>query len=146
MSTSPVSLDIHHKIPSTSNKALLDSGDHSATGLLDLYDITDAIGSMIIDDAEDLEANLVMELARARREKLFAEKSLADCVVREHKLMASLSKFKSSLFEQKLDHTDVGLGCMRIVFKTHGLSHRTHHLHGSLVELGDGHGITIQLD
>jgi hypothetical protein len=71
-----------------------------------------------------------MELARARREKLRAEKSLADCVVRELELMASLSKFKSSLSEQKLDRADVGLGYMRIAFKTHGLSHRAHHLHG----------------
>ncbi|KAG1842817.1 hypothetical protein C8R48DRAFT_678916 [Suillus tomentosus] len=123
------------------------SGGHAA-GLSHLYDIADAIGSMKIDDTEDLEANLVMELARARREKLRAEKSLADCVVRELELMASLSKFKSSLSEQKLDRADVGLGYMRIAFKTHGLSHRAHHLHGSVVEVGDhdGHEITIQLD
>lgn len=70
-----------------------------------------------------------MELARARREKLHAEKSLADCVVRELELMASLSKFKSSLSEQKIDRADEGLGYMRIVFKTLGLSHRAHHIH-----------------
>ncbi|KAG2341504.1 hypothetical protein BDR05DRAFT_949592 [Suillus weaverae] len=58
---------------------------------------------MIINDTEDHEANLVMELARARREKLHAEKSLADCVVHELELMASLSKFKSSLSEQKIN-------------------------------------------
>ncbi|KAG2060016.1 hypothetical protein BDR06DRAFT_967541 [Suillus hirtellus] len=107
------------------------SGGHAA-GLSHLYDIADAIGSMKINDTEDLEANL----------------SLADCVVRELELMASLSKFKSSLSKQKLDRADVGLGYMRIAFKTHGLSHCVHHLHGSVVEVGDhdGHEITIQLD
>ncbi|KAG2047202.1 hypothetical protein BDR06DRAFT_1014070 [Suillus hirtellus] len=122
MSNSPVSLNIHSNIPaSTSNKTLHwcslccaqqhpshtcqtvnPSGGHTAS-LSHLYDIADTIGSMKIDDMEDLEANLVMELARARREKLRAEKSLADCVVHELELMASLSKFKSSLSEQKLD-------------------------------------------
>ncbi|KAG1738911.1 uncharacterized protein EDB91DRAFT_1137351 [Suillus paluster] len=145
MSTSPVSLNIHHNIPSTSNKALRQCspcytqqhpsdtcqiGNSGAAGVSDLYDITDAIGSMIIDDTEDLEANLVMELAMARREKLLTEKSLADCMVHELKLMVSLSKFKSSLFEQKLNQADVGLGYMRIAFKTHGLSHRAHYLYG----------------
>ncbi|KAG1753540.1 uncharacterized protein EDB91DRAFT_1098551 [Suillus paluster] len=144
MSTSPVSLNIHHNIPSTSNKALhwcspcytqqhppdtCRTGNSGTAGVSDLYNIADAIDSMIIDDTEDLKANLVMELARARREKLLAEKSLADCVVRELELMASLSKFKSSLFEQKLNRADVGLGYMRIAFKTHGLSHRAHHLY-----------------
>ncbi|KAG1753402.1 hypothetical protein EDB19DRAFT_1824125 [Suillus lakei] len=160
MSTSPVSLNIHHNIPSTSNKALCWCSpcctqqrlphtcrkvDSSTAGLSELYDIADAIGSMIINDAED-EANLVMELARARREKLHAEKSLADCVVCELELMASLSKFKSSLSEQRIDRVDEGLGYTQIVFKTLGLSHRMHHLHSSLVDLGDGHDITIQLD
>ncbi|KAG1722887.1 uncharacterized protein EDB91DRAFT_1272395 [Suillus paluster] len=119
MSTSPVSLNIHHNILSTLNKALhrcspcytqqhpsdtCQTGNSGAAGVSDLYDIADAIGSMIIDDTEDLKANLVMELARARREKLLAEKSLADCSgPLSLELMASLSKFKSSLFEQKLN-------------------------------------------
>jgi hypothetical protein len=66
-----------------------------------------------------------MELARAKRDVFRAEKSLADCVVREHEVMANLSKFKSSVSEQKLDKVDVGLGYMRIAFKRHGLSHHT---------------------
>lgn len=64
-----------------------------------------------------------MELVRARQEVFRAEKSLADCVVHEHEVMATLLKFKSSISERKLDKADVGLGCMRIAFKKHGLSH-----------------------
>ena len=109
-----------------------------------------------------------MELARAKRDIFRAEKSLADCIIREHEVMANLSKFKSSVSEQKLDKADVGLGYMRIAFKRHGLSHHapvytpTHgksakpsgftmlyaiHATGSPVtELEAGRDITIQLD
>ncbi|KAG0698461.1 hypothetical protein DFH29DRAFT_1002835 [Suillus ampliporus] len=76
-----------------------------------------------INDVDDLEANLVMDLARARRDVFNAEKALADCVVREHEVMANLSKHKSNISKQKLAKADVGIGHMRIAFKKYGFSH-----------------------
>ncbi|KAG1796321.1 uncharacterized protein HD556DRAFT_1441629 [Suillus plorans] len=90
-------------------------GNHDRA-LMELYDIADAIGSMTVKDT-DLEANLLMELVRARQEVFRAKKLLADCVVREHEVMVTLSKFKSSISERKLDKADVRLGCMQITFK-----------------------------
>ncbi|KAG1796050.1 uncharacterized protein HD556DRAFT_1441885 [Suillus plorans] len=57
----------------------------------DLYEVVDAIGSMTIYDIDDLEANLIMDLTRAKRDVFNAEKKLADCLLREHEVMASLS-------------------------------------------------------
>jgi hypothetical protein len=37
--------------------------------------------------------------------------------------MTSLSKYKSTISEWKLDKADVGLGHMHITFKKYGLSH-----------------------
>ncbi|KAG2134509.1 hypothetical protein DEU56DRAFT_913697 [Suillus clintonianus] len=118
--------------------------------LSELYDVADAMGSVTIEDTDDLEANLLMELARARREILRAEKSLADCMVREHEVLADLSKFKSSISERRLDMADIGLGRMRVAFRNHGLFHNAlphHALHSSPVESqATGQNITIQLD
>ncbi|KAG1739729.1 hypothetical protein EDB19DRAFT_1908750 [Suillus lakei] len=114
-------------------------------GIADLYDVANAIGSMTINDVDELEANLIMDLARARHNIYNAEKTLADCVVREHKVMANLSKHKSALSKQKLDKADVELGHMRITFKKHGLSHypAPHNFHDSFTSC---HPVTIQLD
>ncbi|KAG1837761.1 hypothetical protein F4604DRAFT_1692087 [Suillus subluteus] len=126
----------------------MDTHDHD---LSELYDVADAIGSVTIDDPDDLEANLLMELVRARREIVRAEKSLADCMVREHEVLVDLSKFKSSISGRKLDKADIGLGCMQNVFKKYGLFHHTlpHHalVHSSRIESqATGQNITIQLD
>ncbi|KAG1763521.1 hypothetical protein EDD22DRAFT_952246 [Suillus occidentalis] len=43
------------------NYVLGDSG----SGIADLYNVVDTIGSMTINDVDDLEANLIMDLARA---------------------------------------------------------------------------------
>jgi hypothetical protein len=71
-----------------------------------------------------------MDLARARRDIVNAEKKLADCIVREQEVMTSLSRYKSVISKRKLDKADVGLGHMRVTFKKHGLSHQP--AHGSL--------------
>ncbi|KAG2133030.1 hypothetical protein DEU56DRAFT_914051 [Suillus clintonianus] len=117
----------------------------SGSGIADLYDVVDAIGSMTINDVDELEANLIMDLARARRDIFNAEKTLADCVVREYEVMTNLSKYKSTISKRKLDKADVGLGHMRITFKKHGLSHHPvpHNLHDSFASC---HQVTIQLD
>ncbi|KAG1904225.1 uncharacterized protein F5891DRAFT_977104 [Suillus fuscotomentosus] len=119
-------------------------GNHDRA-LAELYDVAEAIGSMTIEDT-DLEANLLMELTRARREVFRAKKLLADCVVREHEVMATLSKFKSSISEHKLDKADIGLGCMWITFKKHSLSHHAS-LHSSHIKSqAASQNITIKLD
>jgi hypothetical protein len=73
-----------------------------------------------------------MDLARARRDVFNAEKTLADCIIREHEVMTSLSKHKSTISKRKLDKADVGLGHMRITFRKQGLSHHPapHNFHG----------------
>ncbi|KAG1812039.1 hypothetical protein EV424DRAFT_1542268 [Suillus variegatus] len=157
MSNPLVSLNLTNNIPSTSTKTFPRYRHHGlyhhttsnsgGCGLPDLYDIADGIGTITINDANELEANLVMELARARRDVFRAEQSLADCMVRECELMASLSKFKSNISAQKLNKTDLRLGCMWITFNKHGLSHHVPaHDTGSSIRLGPNHNITIQLD
>ncbi|KAG1728267.1 uncharacterized protein EDB91DRAFT_1253531 [Suillus paluster] len=124
MSTStPVYLNISD-IPSTSHHlhASINTLCHSG-GISDLYEVVDAIWSIIINDADDLEANLVMDLARARWDVFNAEKALADCMVREHEVMANL---------------------MRITFKKYGFSH--HEPAPSLQESLGCHHIMVQLD
>ncbi|KAG2088270.1 uncharacterized protein F5147DRAFT_658738 [Suillus discolor] len=98
-------------------------GDPGSGGITELYDVVDAIGLMTIDDVDNLEANLIMDLTRARHDVFNAEKTLANCVVREHEVMTNLSKYKSAISKWKLDKADVGLGHMHITFKKHGLSH-----------------------
>ncbi|KAG2369263.1 hypothetical protein BDR07DRAFT_1559438 [Suillus spraguei] len=89
---------------------------HNSSGITDLYDLAEAIGSMTIDNGDSLEANLVMDLARARRDVFRAEKMLADCVVQEHEILANLSKYQSNILKKMLDRA--GLGYMRITFKS----------------------------
>ncbi|KAG1828761.1 hypothetical protein DFJ58DRAFT_848932 [Suillus subalutaceus] len=88
-SHAPIHLNISSDVPSASRmrprhtnkwQASHVLGD-SGSGIADLYDVVDAIGSMTINDVDELEANLIMDLARARRDIFNAEKTLADCVV-----------------------------------------------------------------
>ncbi|KAG2156565.1 uncharacterized protein EDB93DRAFT_1247275 [Suillus bovinus] len=121
MSTSAVHLNISD-IPSTSHCPLhlhanTNTLCQSGHGISDLYEVVDAIRSMVINDVDDLEVNLVMDLARARWDVFNVEKVLADCMVCEHEVMANLSKHKSDISKQKLTKADIGIGHMRIAFK-----------------------------
>ncbi|KAG1884485.1 uncharacterized protein F5891DRAFT_990296 [Suillus fuscotomentosus] len=153
MSNVPIHLNISSDIPSLSNmrpqnsnkwQASRTSSEPPSSGIADLYDVVNAIGSMTINDVDDCEANLIMDLARARRDIVNAEKKLADCIVREQEVMTSLSRYKSVISKRKLDKADVGLGHMRVTFKKHGLSHQP--AHGSLDSFASCHQLTIQLD
>ncbi|KAG1799625.1 uncharacterized protein HD556DRAFT_1305151 [Suillus plorans] len=117
----------------------------SGSGIADLYEVVDAIGSMTINDVDDLEANLIMDLARARRDVFDAEKTLNDCIVREHEVLTTLSKHKSAISKRKVDKADVGLGHMRITFRKHGLSHHPapYNFHDSFASCRQ---VAIQLD
>ncbi|KAG1886287.1 hypothetical protein F4604DRAFT_1918014 [Suillus subluteus] len=155
MSDTPIHLNISSDVPSVSRMCLRYSnkwqssrtclGDPGNGGIADLYDIVDAIGLTTINDVDDLEANLIMDLARAQCDIFNAEKTLADCIVREHEVMTNLSKYKSNISKWKLDTADIGLGHMRITFKKHGLSHHSvpHDFRDSFASC---HQLTIQLD
>ncbi|KAG1837397.1 uncharacterized protein F5891DRAFT_1190579 [Suillus fuscotomentosus] len=153
MSNVPIHLNISSDVPSLSNmrpqnsnkwQASRTSSEPPSSGIADLYDVVNAIGSMTINDVDDCEANLIMDLARARRDIVNAEKKLADCIVREQEVMTSLSRYKSVISKRKLDKADVGLGHMRVTFKKHGLSHQP--AHGSLDSFASCRQLTIQLD
>jgi hypothetical protein len=110
----------------------------------ELYDILEALNSLVcqsalsitsaklmhvsqtVDDPNDLEAHLIVDLARAKREVSRAEKLLADCVVREHEVTASLFRTRATTLEKKLDATDDELGRMRITCKNYNLIPRRH--------------------
>lgn len=55
-----------------------------------------------VNDPNDSEAHVIMDLASAKREVFRAEQLLADCVVREHEVMASLFKIRAATSEKKL--------------------------------------------
>ncbi|KAG1845054.1 hypothetical protein C8R48DRAFT_780063 [Suillus tomentosus] len=137
MSNVPIHLNISSDVPSLSNMCQQNSNKWQASRtfseppssrIADLYDMVNAIGSMTMNDVDDFNV----------------EKKLADCIVREHEVMTSLSRYKSVISKRKLDKADVGLGHMRVTFKKHGLSHQP--AHGSLDSFASCHQLTIQLD
>ncbi|KAG1899329.1 uncharacterized protein F5891DRAFT_1189760 [Suillus fuscotomentosus] len=74
MSDVPIHLNISSGVPSLSNMRPQNSNKWQASrtfseppssGIADLYDMVNAIGSMTINDVDDCEANLIMDLARA---------------------------------------------------------------------------------
>ncbi|KAG1816743.1 uncharacterized protein BJ212DRAFT_1480602 [Suillus subaureus] len=151
MSTNaPVKLNISD-LPSTSrcpvhwHASLNNTMCHSGSSISDLYDIVNTIRSMMISDADNLEVNLVLDLARARWDVVNAEKVLADCVVCKHEVLANLSKHKFNISKQKLTKADVGIAHMQITFQKHGLSHHRP-AQSVLQESLECHHITVQLD
>ncbi|KAG1733274.1 hypothetical protein EDB19DRAFT_1830995 [Suillus lakei] len=135
MSAPPISLNLSNDVPSSSCLTHLgmlravqqhpscNLYHHDSSGISDLYDVADGIGSMTIDDTDEHEANLIMDLARARWDVFKAEKMLADCIVREHEIMVDLSKNQSNVSKKKLDKANIGLGYMQITFRKHSFSH-----------------------
>ncbi|KAG1898693.1 glycosyl hydrolases family 31-domain-containing protein [Suillus fuscotomentosus] len=74
-----------------------------------------------VDDPEDLEAHLMVDLMRAKCEVFRAEKLLADCMVQEHEVTASLFRIRATTLGKKLDATDDELGRMQITCKNNNL-------------------------
>ncbi|KAG2368011.1 hypothetical protein BDR07DRAFT_1478610 [Suillus spraguei] len=119
--------------------------------MCDLYDVLDTVSSTLILDPTDSEANLVMDLVRAKCKVLVTQKVLAECILRENEIQASLLKFQVNTMEKKLDDTGMGLGYMRVVFKKYGWSHISplpprhgNHLHAESSR--SCHHLTLQLD
>ncbi|KAG1768244.1 hypothetical protein EV702DRAFT_1203325 [Suillus placidus] len=100
-----------------------DHSDGPFAGISALYDVLEAVTSMSIHEPSDSEANLVMDVLRVKHNVFFAQKTLVDCILQENEVFASLLKFRAEATEKKVDDTDLGLGCMRIIFKKHGWSH-----------------------
>ncbi|KAG2746871.1 hypothetical protein P692DRAFT_20738346, partial [Suillus brevipes Sb2] len=100
-----------------------DRSDGPFTGISSLYDVLEAVTSMSVHESSDSEANLVMDVLRAKHNVFLAQKTLADCILQENKVFASLLTFRAEDTEKKVDDMDLGLGCIRIIFKKHGWSH-----------------------
>ncbi|KAG2096723.1 uncharacterized protein F5147DRAFT_656529 [Suillus discolor] len=95
-------------------------------GMCDLYGVLEAVNSLSsAHEPTDSEASLVLDLVRAKQDVFRAQKTLADCVLWKNKVSARLLKFQAAAVEKKIDETDIGLGCMRIIFKDCGWSHVT---------------------
>jgi len=65
----------------------------------------------------------VLDLVRAKHDVFMAQKALADCIIQENEVLASLLKVHAAAPKRKIDETDIGLGCIRIIFKDHSWSH-----------------------
>ncbi|KAG2092813.1 uncharacterized protein F5147DRAFT_779556 [Suillus discolor] len=92
--------------------------------MCDLYGVLEAVNSLSsTHEPTDSEASLVLDLVRAKRDVFRAQKTLADCVLQENEVSARLLKFQAAAVEKKINETDIGLGCMRIIFKDCGWSH-----------------------
>lgn len=68
----------------------------------------------------------MLDLVRAKRQVYLAQKTLADCRIRENEVLANLLQYQTEEAEKRLEDTDVGLGCMRIAFKKNGWPHFPH--------------------
>ncbi|KAG2123437.1 hypothetical protein DEU56DRAFT_917484 [Suillus clintonianus] len=121
----------------------------------DLHEVLEAISSMSMQDTTNSEANLIMDLVRAKREVFRAQKALAECILQENEVLSSLLRFRVETAETTLDDADMGLGCMRLIFKKHGWSHcHGNHLPAgnsssatsTTVEATGGRLLTVQLD
>jgi len=64
-----------------------------------------------------------MDLIRAKCDVYQTQKTLADCVVWENEVLASLLRYQAKEAEKRLEDTDIGLGCMRVAFKKNGWTH-----------------------
>ena len=79
-----------------------------------------------------------MDLVRAKREVIRAQKALADSILRENEVLTNLLRFKAEETGKRLNDTDMGLGYMRVIFKKSGWDHLPQleghgRLHGRLI-------------
>ncbi|KAG2364040.1 hypothetical protein BDR07DRAFT_1375344 [Suillus spraguei] len=61
-----------------------------------------------INDQNDPQVHLIMDLASMKHDVFRAEQLLADCVMREHEVMASLLKTKVTTLQHKFRQDDIG--------------------------------------
>ncbi|KAG1897037.1 uncharacterized protein F5891DRAFT_1192457 [Suillus fuscotomentosus] len=110
--------------PDDSSRSNNEYNEGAPCGICDLYEILEAVNSIPgVHEPTNTEASLVLDLARAKRDVFLTQKELADCVIRENEVFASLLRVRAAAAEKMIDQTDIGLGCMRVVFRDHGWSH-----------------------
>ncbi|KAG1860980.1 hypothetical protein C8R48DRAFT_774240 [Suillus tomentosus] len=134
--TSPHSHDRHHN-------------DNHDSGIRNLYEVLEAVNAMSDQEPTESEARIMMNLVRAKRDVHRAQKVLAECVMQENEVFASLLKFQAEAAEKRLDDTDLGLGCMRVICNTHGWSvppSRLTHAQGTTLDISRDRTPMIQLD
>ncbi|KAG1732617.1 uncharacterized protein EDB91DRAFT_1251666 [Suillus paluster] len=89
----------------------------------DILEVVDNFNAMSVKDPSDGEANLMMDLVRAKHDIFQAQKALTDSILQEHEVLSSLLRFQAETAGKRLDDVDLGLGYMRVVFKKHGWTH-----------------------
>ncbi|KAG1849667.1 hypothetical protein DFJ58DRAFT_842604 [Suillus subalutaceus] len=75
--------------------------DGPFAGIGDLYNVLEAVSSMSVHEPSDSEANLVMDVVRAKCNVFLTQKTLVDCILRENEVFASLLKFRAEAAERK---------------------------------------------
>ncbi|KAG1817262.1 uncharacterized protein BJ212DRAFT_1299401 [Suillus subaureus] len=103
----------------------LHTSHHTTSGMSDILEVVDNFNAMSIRDPSDGEANLMMDLVRAKCKVFQAEKALADLILREHEVLSSLLRFQAETAGKRLDDADLGLGYMRVAFKRHSWTPHT---------------------
>ncbi|KAG2361258.1 hypothetical protein BDR07DRAFT_1486135 [Suillus spraguei] len=107
-----------------------------------LHDILETLNSLTIDDQNDPQAHLIMDLASMKRDVFRAEQLLADCVMQEHEVMASLLKTKVTTSQHKFRQDDTGHE-LRFDCRT-GIVPLRQHVNGSCIYRM--RNVTIQLN
>ena len=62
----------------------------------------------------------MLEIVRAQRDVHRAEKTLAECVIREHEKIANLHRFKSKQMQDSVHHLDLNIGWINATFNNYG--------------------------
>ncbi|KAG2122770.1 hypothetical protein DEU56DRAFT_917666 [Suillus clintonianus] len=118
------------------------AAQNSRAELYDILEALDSLDSQTVNDPNDSEAHVIMDLARAKREVFRAEQLLADCVVREHEVMASLFKIRAATSEKRLGLDAAGdelrVDCVIVASPSQ--------VNGSNVRVYRTRNVTIQLD
>ncbi|KAG1745142.1 hypothetical protein EDD22DRAFT_958542 [Suillus occidentalis] len=63
-----------------------------------------------IDSSNELKAQLILNATQAQQDGRLAEKTLADCILKENTALGKLYKFKATEAERKLEDTDIDIG------------------------------------
>ncbi|KAG1890444.1 uncharacterized protein F5891DRAFT_1198197 [Suillus fuscotomentosus] len=96
--------------PDDSSRSNNEYNEGAPRGICDLYEILEAVNSIPgVHEPTNTEASLVLDLARAKRDVFLAQKELADCVIRENEVFASLLRVRAAAAEKMIDQTDIGL-------------------------------------
>ncbi|KAG1852598.1 hypothetical protein C8R48DRAFT_777418 [Suillus tomentosus] len=74
------------------------------------------------DSSDPLKAQLVLNATRAQRDVRLAEKTLADCILKENAAPGKLYKFEATEAERKLEDTNIDIGFVRHSVRKSGIT------------------------